>query len=741
MKMACMFQRGGVRLLLALCLAATAVFSTFVVPPRALAEGAFVVNSEADTNVRDSVLTLREAIMVANGDLATGFTAAERGKLGGCIFSGTAITGGCGASVRDRITFTVPQVKLRTLLPEIRETAIIDGGSGRTRLDGSALAWGDGLRVVGSNVVLVRLAIINIAADSAAIRITNGVRVRVVSNFLGTLPGATSCTPTGVTRTGAYGVYVRNLLRTQDVRAWIYGNVIGCHVVDGVHITDTARVYVGEDAGGRPSPNYIGVNTGGATLPNKSNGVVLTSAGVNPTQDNVVRANVIKNNGQNGVRIRGVGPNYPFFAAGNKVFGNVVSNNHAAGVLVEQDANENLIGTSNEPLQAATSNMVASNGRGVVVQNAHRNLIVGNLIGVNRDEVVAGNLGVGVTLSGASGTKVVANVISGNRQSGVVVHNASDNQIYGNRIGTNLAGQSARANGGSGVVLQSGAVDNMIGADDPGFGNVISGNALHGVVIRDAATRGNRLTQNFIGTSYAGTFAIPNRGNGVTVVGTTALNAIGQNLTGMSTDPTSREKMQLIAGNLGSGVAIVNAAYTYVGPTTWVGFQADGKSALPNGRYGVTLSNASHIGVSAHVAHNKLAGIGVGGDSSKANLITPLEAHHNGGLPIDLALDGPTANDPGDVDAGPNTRLNYPLVKSASGAQISGTACSACRVHIYRAVANPRVAGGGGVYVQTAVADSGGNWGTLLPTGMTATSITMIAQDVDGNTSEMSPRP
>ncbi len=62
-------------------------------------------------------------------------------------------------------------------------------------------------------------------------------------------------------------------------------------------------------------------------------------------------------------------------------------------------------------------------------------------------------------------------------------------------------------------------------------------------------------------------------------------------------------------------------------------------------------------------------------------------------------------------------------------------------VHIYRAVGDPRAVAGGGVYLQTTYADAGGNWGTLLPAGVSASDVTLIAADLNGNTSEMSPRP
>src|SRR3954453_5485106 len=82
--------------------------------PVVSANGSFVVNTSRDSNRRDTVLTLREALMVANGELTTGFTSEEQAQLGGCIFSATTIVGGCGVHVPDRITFvsTLGQINL-----------------------------------------------------------------------------------------------------------------------------------------------------------------------------------------------------------------------------------------------------------------------------------------------------------------------------------------------------------------------------------------------------------------------------------------------------------------------------------------------------------------------------------------------------------------------------------------------------------------------------------------------------
>ena len=52
-------------------------------------------------------------------------------------------------------------------------------------------------------------------------------------------------------------------------------------------------------------------------------------------------------------------------------------------------------------------------------------------------------------------------------------------------------------------------------------------------------------------------------------------------------------------------------------------------------------------------------------DLSAGNLITQNSIARNDGPGIDLANDGVTLNDDGDVDTGPNALLNFPVLESA----------------------------------------------------------------------------
>ena len=84
------------------------------------------------------------------------------------------------------------------------------------------------------------------------------------------------------------------------------------------------------------------------------------------------------------------------------------------------------------------------------------------------------------------------------------------NVVQGNMIGTNAAGSAALANHGDGVSIESGATANTIGGTATGARNVISGNTSDGVEITGAGTTGNVVEGDFIGTNAAGSAAIAN---------------------------------------------------------------------------------------------------------------------------------------------------------------------------------------------------------------------------------------
>jgi trimeric autotransporter adhesin len=112
---------------------------------------------------------------------------------------------------------------------------------------------------------------------------------------------------------------------------------------------------------------------------------------------------------------------------------------------------------------------------------------------------------------------IFLNVISGNEGNGIEIfsQNLAFVLVQGNRIGTDVTGNVALGNGGSGVRFVGSPWMNMIGP-----GNVISGNAVHGI------------------DNDAGNVALPNfvMGNRIGIAATDPTSGIGNGLSGIYVD-------------------------------------------------------------------------------------------------------------------------------------------------------------------------------------------------------------
>src|SRR5262249_24306706 len=110
--------------------------------------------------------------------------------------------------------------------------------------------------------------------------------------------------------------------------------------------------------------------------------------------------------------------------------------------------------------------------------------------------------------------------------SGVVISGstASGNAVYVNFIGTDPTGTAAVANT-SGVFISGGAHNNLVGGPSAGLGNVIARNTGVGVDLSGSGTTGNAGQGNRIGGGVTGG-ALPNL-TGVFIEGGASNNLIG----------------------------------------------------------------------------------------------------------------------------------------------------------------------------------------------------------------------
>jgi parallel beta-helix repeat protein len=437
--------------------------------------------------------------------------------------------------------------------------------------------------------------------------------------------------------------------------------------------------------------NFVGVDvTGTQALGNVEHGVVLDNASNNTIGGTTAGAgNVISGNhwgvnftASDGNVLQG---NY----IGTDVTGTFALGNAGEGVYV--GGSNNLIGGT----IAATRNVISgNNGQGVALVGAAGTTIQGNYIGLAADgnATLANALNGLYVYSAASNTiggtaAGAGNVISGNRGSGIDIENraSANNQVLGNRIGTNADGNAARANALIGVRIFD-APNNTVGGAGSAARNIIAGNGVHGVQILGGANpTADQVLGNFIGVAADGNTALANTGTGVSIVnaqsnviGGTATGA-GNVISGNGDDgvqiygvPSTNNLVQgnLISGNGNSGIELVSGALGNLVLGNFIGTDATGTLALGNARHGVYIINASNntIGGAAAGASNSIAfngGTGVVVEAGINNLISRNAIHDDGGLGIDLGNDGVTPNTPGGPHVGPNHLQNFPVLFSA----------------------------------------------------------------------------
>ncbi len=170
----------------------------------------------------------------------------------------------------------------------------------------------------------------------------------------------------------------------------------------------------------------------------------------------------------------------------------------------------------------------------------------------------------------AGGSLVRGLVINRFANEGIVISTLGNNVISGNYLGTDQTGQLDRGNGLTGVSLLSS--NNLVGGTLAADRNLVSANDSHGILVSGAIT-GNRILNNYIGSTDAGNVALGNSAAGVSIVGATN-TSIGGILSGTG---------NVIAWNSDEGVVLSSSA--------GAGNAILGNSIHSNGALGIDLSD------------------------------------------------------------------------------------------------------------------------------------------------------
>jgi filamentous hemagglutinin len=426
------------------------------------------VNSVADNNSRDDLLTLREAIMVVNGTLPlVQLFPFEQAQINGDLGEADEIvfdfTSGMGALNPP----AYPIIKVQSALPRIEEPVTVDGGG---------TVWLAGLEAGGANIPGL-----SITTDT----LITGLKISSFSGPGVLIKGAaddaygdnriSACT---IESNGESGVEVngstKNVIRSNVIRyneqdgVVISGENAVDNAVDSCLITD--NILDGVQISSKASKNAVGRWTG-------ANGEEATG-------------NTIVNNGRNGVAITATGPSD--FPTENQVNGNYI------GIIL-------FLGIEK----------VAGNGEDGVYITGDKNTLGSETAGFGN--VISGNTKNGVEIVGGKENKLVANIIGLNRTG------EYDCDDYGNLTGNGLDGVLIKNS------LTRLATQNRVGGfNQPA--NVISSNGGRGVVITgDASGKAERnwIIENIIGANKGNSTPYTNDGDAIHLDTTTLTTFTG----------------------------------------------------------------------------------------------------------------------------------------------------------------------------------------------------------------------
>ncbi len=493
----------------------------------------------------------------------------------------------------DTIIFNIPGAGVQTIapgsaLPTITGPVVIDGttqpnyaGTPLIVINGAnAGITTDGLRLTGGNSTILGMAIAGFGGAGLHIQAPGGTNV-IQGNFIGTDATGTLGQGNGQGLTQAGGVWLDGSS----------GNLIGGpYATNGNVISGNggSGLYLQYGGGNIIQGNLFGVSVSGASaLGNSSDGITLSSASGNQVGGTSAAVrNVISGNGGSGISVLAG-------ATGNLVQGNYIGTdasgtvaiaNAGDGVTISSSAGNTVGGTG-----AGAGNLLSGNsqgGMGLKGAGVDSNVIQGNLIGTDASGRVAlGNTLSGITIIGGNsnvvgGTTMAArNIISANKLAGVyITTNSVGNLVQGNFIGVDATGANALGNAVDGVSI-GGTSSNTIGGTVAGAGNVISGNAGHGIEILYAVATGNLIQGNYIGTNVTGQSAVANHLCGVHIQ--SQENTIGGSASGAG---------NLISGNWEHGIFLdgINASVaSNLVQGNFIGTAAGGTNGLGNGLAGI----------------------------------------------------------------------------------------------------------------------------------------------------------
>jgi hypothetical protein len=502
--------------------------------------------------------------------------------------------------------------------------------------------------------------------------------------------------------------------------------------------------------------NRLGTNAAGtAVLPNGAFGVTAGFTNNLIGGTTAAARNIISTGEADGINMFSLGSGGINRVQGNfigtDITGTVALGNRGFGVTTQ---GENILvgGTTagaGNVISGTTGSQPFFVGAGINPTGGIGVLVQGNRVGTNASGTAAlpnARNGIYLTTNGTFDTiggmvPTARNLISGNGADGLDLNPTGNTtqQVLGNFIGTNAAGDAAIPNGGFGLRLNQ-VIPKVIS------NNVISGNNGGGMQIQkpNNAFANDIISNNLIGTDATGVHPLGNNGIGLILGSGVGGSTYNQTVTGNT-----------IVASASHGV-LVDSGVSVNLQNNFIGTDANLTANLfANGGDGIRFINSfrtNEIGASGAgntIAFNTGNGINMatGDIGSTGNRITGNAIFSNGGLGIDLGGDGLTPNDPDDTENGVNRLQNFPVITNVTtGGVVTGVIDSTAgnstypmRIEFFSSAScDPSTYGEGQTYLGFASVAAPGGFSqavTLIPGD---TCITATATDNEGNTSEFS---
>jgi trimeric autotransporter adhesin len=319
-------------------------------------------------------------------------------------------------------------------------------------------------------------------------------------------------------------------------------NVISANTGNGINISGSNGNVI--------AMNFIGTNPAGSAsrgFGNTQNGILLTGA----SSGNLIGGQATGINNPTGSE----GNTTPVFQRPPQ--GNLISGNLADGVLINGGSIGNLLSGNFIGTDELGTTALGNGGDGVAIANASNNSLIGCTLFQN--------------------PFVFYNVIAGNGGNGLSLTNANNVTVQANFLGIAADNKLSIPNGGNGLLVAGTSQTTQVGGVIP-LGNVISGNSLNGILVRDQAT-GFVSFNTFAGIAAFKTAASPNGLDGILITSTGGNNTV---------------RTCIVSGNKGNGIEIAGNASGVQITETSVGTNSSISGGIPNQGSGIVIRGEAH---------------------------------------------------------------------------------------------------------------------------------------------------